>query len=164
MIWQNSYVIKIIKVIPEVSNVLYRYVESKVRCLVHSYSSHSNLLLHLTLLTVWFPDYSHWDVAQVLDYSQYFLDLSRATDPETEAEWTLLYNFTDFYDVKEPSAEELHNIAENFTTRDSQAPATGEAFIKWVRSTMDPSYTIILIYRVSRLHSSAIITFYFWTT
>lgn len=79
-----------------------------------------------------FPDYSHWDVAQVLDYSQYFLDLSRATDPETEAEWTLLYNFTDFYDVKEPSAEELHNIAENFTTRDGQAPATGEAFIKWV--------------------------------
>jgi hypothetical protein len=71
---------------------------------------------------------------QVLDYSQYYLDLTAANqvhaqrrseeaedDEETQVEvegpeWSVLYNLTDYYEIQRGSAQELHNLAETFNT------------------------------------------------
>ncbi|XP_054258733.1 acid sphingomyelinase-like phosphodiesterase 3b [Macrosteles quadrilineatus] len=73
------------------------------------------------------------DTGQVLDYSQYFLDLTEANqlhvqrtssaddEEETEIEgpeWTVLYNLTDYYGLRQSSALQLHELAEAFNTPD----------------------------------------------
>ncbi|XP_069705209.1 cyclic GMP-AMP phosphodiesterase SMPDL3A [Periplaneta americana] len=53
------------------------------------------------------------DTGQVLDYRQYYLDLTLANQRDV-AEWQIEYNLTDYYDLNEVSAQELHNLVESF--------------------------------------------------
>jgi hypothetical protein len=56
----------------------------------------------------------------VLDYRQYYLDLS-AANLRNAAEWLPEYNFTDYYGLNEVSAHELHNLVENFAVQEGAA-------------------------------------------
>ncbi|KAG8227923.1 hypothetical protein J437_LFUL011851 [Ladona fulva] len=60
------------------------------------------------------------NTGQVLDYMQYYLDLSTANHLDS-AEWRLEYNFTSFYGLTNISAASLHELAETF-----QASSTSE--------------------------------------
>ncbi|KAG8275990.1 Acid sphingomyelinase-like phosphodiesterase 3b [Homalodisca vitripennis] len=69
------------------------------------------------------------DTGQVLDYSQFYLDLPAANaaptaaptaDPDenvdaSDVEWVVLYNLTDYYGFRHGSPEEFHELAESFT-------------------------------------------------
>ncbi|PSN35949.1 Acid sphingomyelinase-like phosphodiesterase 3b [Blattella germanica] len=57
------------------------------------------------------------DTGQVLDYQQYYLDLTAANQREI-AEWQTEYNLSDYYGLREVSAQELHRLVENFATPD----------------------------------------------
>lgn len=50
---------------------------------------------------------------QVLDYIQYYLDLSAHSHPD-QAEWTVEYNLTNYYGLWHVSPNELHELAETF--------------------------------------------------
>nr|XP_018902654.1 PREDICTED: acid sphingomyelinase-like phosphodiesterase 3b [Bemisia tabaci] len=70
------------------------------------------------------------DTGQVLDYNQYYLDLSVANKDE-KAEWTSEYNLTSYYEFKqstfEPvSAEQMDQLAESFIV-----PADYDLFYKY---------------------------------
>lgn len=54
----------------------------------------------------------------VLDYSQYYLDLKRA-NREGRAEWKLGYNLTSYYSMREVSARSFHQVAESFTSSEA---------------------------------------------
>lgn len=49
---------------------------------------------------------------QVLDYTQYYLDLAAANRNVGAAEWTPEYNLTQYYGLYEVSATSLHNLAD----------------------------------------------------
>jgi hypothetical protein len=49
----------------------------------------------------------------VLDYRQFYLDLS-AANMRNATEWQSEYNFTEYYGLNEVSANELHNLVESF--------------------------------------------------
>ncbi|KAJ9589135.1 hypothetical protein L9F63_017574, partial [Diploptera punctata] len=53
----------------------------------------------------------------VLDYRQYYLDLSTANQRDV-AEWQTEYNLSDYYGLREVSALELHKLVENFASPD----------------------------------------------
>lgn len=79
---------------------------------------------------------------QVLDYSQYFLDLTeanqlheqRSTEVEEGEEsvegpeWSVLYNLTDYYGLHSGSAQQLHDLAEAFNTPDGL-----QLFVRWTQ-------------------------------
>lgn len=59
---------------------------------------------------------------QVLDYSQYYLDLKKA-NREGRAEWQLGYNLSTYYNyptnfMREVSARSFHHLAEAFISPD----------------------------------------------
>lgn len=51
---------------------------------------------------------------QVLDYSQYYLDLASA-NTNGEADWQLEYNLTYYYGLTEVTSVSLHNLADRFS-------------------------------------------------
>ena len=53
----------------------------------------------------------------MLDYRQYYLDLSTANQREV-AEWQTEYNLSDYYGLREVSPLELHRLVENFASPD----------------------------------------------
>ncbi|XP_054264443.1 acid sphingomyelinase-like phosphodiesterase 3b [Macrosteles quadrilineatus] len=53
------------------------------------------------------------DTGQVLDYTQFYLDLSLANE-RGKAEWRLEYNFTSYYGLTNISAGSLHELAASF--------------------------------------------------
>ncbi|KAJ1530897.1 hypothetical protein ONE63_005737 [Megalurothrips usitatus] len=58
----------------------------------------------------------------VLDFSQYYLDLKRA-NREGRAEWQLGYNLTSYYfPMREVSAQSFHKLAESFTNPEIGLP------------------------------------------
>ncbi|XP_055531013.1 acid sphingomyelinase-like phosphodiesterase 3a [Wyeomyia smithii] len=68
------------------------------------------------------------DTGQVLDYTQYYLDLAQANLQE-EAVWIPEYNLTTYYyGLGEVSSVALHNLADRFTTADDTQ------FIKYYRA------------------------------
>lgn len=54
---------------------------------------------------------------QVLDYSQYYLDLDAANAKGSidQVEWQLEYNLTYFYALTEVTSVSLHNLADRFS-------------------------------------------------
>lgn len=53
---------------------------------------------------------------QVLDYTQYYLDLETANTANAEPVWQSEYNLTTYYyGLGEVSAVALHNLADRFT-------------------------------------------------
>ncbi|KAF6207953.1 hypothetical protein GE061_016402 [Apolygus lucorum] len=56
---------------------------------------------------------------QVLDYTQYYLDLNIANSRD-HAEWQQEYNLTYYYGLKEVTALSLHELASTFNERNSQ--------------------------------------------
>ncbi|KAI5703350.1 hypothetical protein M8J75_010701 [Diaphorina citri] len=54
----------------------------------------------------------------VLDFSQYYLDLSEA-NAKNEAVWQLEYNLTSYYGLNELSPRSLHELAQSFTLSNS---------------------------------------------
>ncbi|KAL1117772.1 hypothetical protein AAG570_004087, partial [Ranatra chinensis] len=59
------------------------------------------------------------DTGQLLDYSQYYLDLT-AANQKGEADWSLEYNFTSYYQLSEVSPKALHDLAQMFTTEEGK--------------------------------------------
>lgn len=49
---------------------------------------------------------------QVLDYTQYYLDLAAANRNTGAAEWMAEYNLTQYYGLHDVSANSLHNLAD----------------------------------------------------
>uniref|UniRef100_A0A336LRH4 CSON015030 protein n=1 Tax=Culicoides sonorensis TaxID=179676 RepID=A0A336LRH4_CULSO len=54
------------------------------------------------------------DTGQVLDYSQYYLDLASA-NLNNEPDWQLEYNLTYYYGLTEVTSVSLHNLADRFS-------------------------------------------------
>ncbi|XP_013170517.1 PREDICTED: acid sphingomyelinase-like phosphodiesterase 3a isoform X1 [Papilio xuthus] len=52
------------------------------------------------------------DTGKVLDYTQYYLDLAAANRAGSGAEWTAEYNLTQYYGLRDVSADSLHNLAD----------------------------------------------------
>lgn len=53
---------------------------------------------------------------QILDYTQYYLDLSNANaNPKSEADWAVEYTFSTYYRINNITALSLHNLAEKLT-------------------------------------------------
>ena len=53
---------------------------------------------------------------QILDYTQYYLDLFTAnTNPRNEAEWVVEYNFSTYYGISNITPSTLHILAEKLT-------------------------------------------------
>ncbi|XP_037906380.1 acid sphingomyelinase-like phosphodiesterase 3b isoform X3 [Hermetia illucens] len=57
------------------------------------------------------------DTGQVLDYTQYYLDLGLAN--AGEANWQPEYNLTHYYGLAEVSSVSLHNLADRFTNTEN---------------------------------------------
>ncbi|RZF35548.1 hypothetical protein LSTR_LSTR014851, partial [Laodelphax striatellus] len=53
------------------------------------------------------------DTGQVLDYTQYYLDLESANSRD-QADWQPEYNLTTYYDLKHLTPQSLHNLAQSF--------------------------------------------------
>ncbi|XP_046667203.1 acid sphingomyelinase-like phosphodiesterase 3b [Homalodisca vitripennis] len=53
------------------------------------------------------------DTAQVLDYTQYYLDLNQANQKE-KADWSQEYNFTSYYGLTNITPSSLHELASSF--------------------------------------------------
>nr|XP_018905001.1 PREDICTED: acid sphingomyelinase-like phosphodiesterase 3b [Bemisia tabaci]XP_018905002.1 PREDICTED: acid sphingomyelinase-like phosphodiesterase 3b [Bemisia tabaci]XP_018905003.1 PREDICTED: acid sphingomyelinase-like phosphodiesterase 3b [Bemisia tabaci]XP_018905004.1 PREDICTED: acid sphingomyelinase-like phosphodiesterase 3b [Bemisia tabaci]XP_018905005.1 PREDICTED: acid sphingomyelinase-like phosphodiesterase 3b [Bemisia tabaci] len=51
------------------------------------------------------------DTGQVLDYTQYYLDLANANE-RGQADWVPEYNLTSYYQLREVSTSSLHSLAE----------------------------------------------------
>lgn len=88
---------------------------------------------------------------QVLDYTQYYLDLSTANHLDN-AEWRLEYNFTTFYGLPNISAASLHELAETFQSKTPpveesttvQAPASGDQTAN-VQASGSPALTLPVV-------------------
>lgn len=65
---------------------------------------------------------------QVLDYTQYYLDIGNA-NRLGEAEWQPEYNLTNYYGLQEISANSLHNLVEKFM---QDRPSANYLFSKYV--------------------------------
>lgn len=59
-------------------------------------------------------------VKQVLDYSQYYLDLAVANTKGEAAEWQLEYNLTYYYSLTEVTSVSLHDLADRFSNSEDQ--------------------------------------------
>ncbi|KAF2879438.1 hypothetical protein ILUMI_26738 [Ignelater luminosus] len=70
------------------------------------------------------------DTGQVLDYTQYYLDLSNA-NTKGEAEWTVEYNFSSYYGITNITPLSLHNLAEKLT---QLSPSDNTAFSRYYRA------------------------------
>lgn len=57
------------------------------------------------------------DTGQVLDFVQYYLDLSTANQKDSP-EWTVEYNLTSYYGLRHVTPLELHELAETFIIPD----------------------------------------------
>lgn len=57
---------------------------------------------------------------QVLDYSQYYLDLAVANSKGEAAEWQLEYNLTYYYGLTEVTSVSLHDLADRFSNAEDQ--------------------------------------------
>ncbi|XP_060801779.1 acid sphingomyelinase-like phosphodiesterase 3a isoform X1 [Amyelois transitella] len=68
---------------------------------------------------------------KVLDYTQYYLDLSAANRNAGVAEWTAEYNLTQYYGLHEVSAFSLHNLADKLRIG---SPHETVAFNKYLRA------------------------------
>jgi len=53
---------------------------------------------------------------QIFDYSQYYLNLSRANERNRD-DWHILYNLTSYYNLRNVSAESLSELAFSFRNR-----------------------------------------------
>ncbi|XP_038222972.1 acid sphingomyelinase-like phosphodiesterase 3a [Zerene cesonia] len=60
------------------------------------------------------------DTGKVLDFTQFYLDLASANRADSGAEWVAEYNFTQYYGLRDVSAESLHNLAEKFRSNSIQ--------------------------------------------
>lgn len=67
-------------------------------------------------------------VLQVLDYTQYYLDLT-ASNRAAIPEWQPEYNLTQYYSLHDVSAYSLHNLAEKLRFG---IPLEAAMFHKWV--------------------------------
>ncbi|KAK9506966.1 hypothetical protein O3M35_008805 [Rhynocoris fuscipes] len=56
---------------------------------------------------------------QVLDYTQYYLDLNNANQRDS-ADWQQEYDLTSYYGLTEVTAKSLHELANTFTEHNSQ--------------------------------------------
>jgi hypothetical protein len=55
--------------------------------------------------------------SQVLDYTQYYLDLSHAnSNTKSDAEWVVEYNFSSYYGISEITPNSLHQLADKLTS------------------------------------------------
>ncbi|KAK0157439.1 hypothetical protein PV328_011183 [Microctonus aethiopoides] len=57
---------------------------------------------------------------QILDYTQYYLDLSKA-NAIGRANWVIEYSLLDYYELKDISARSLHDLADRFTQTNDNA-------------------------------------------
>nr|XP_022908691.1 acid sphingomyelinase-like phosphodiesterase 3b [Onthophagus taurus] len=58
------------------------------------------------------------DTGQILDYTQYYLDLSQANeDQKIEPEWLIEYNFSSYYGISNITPLSLHTLAERLTSQ-----------------------------------------------
>ncbi|KAJ3641479.1 hypothetical protein Zmor_027986 [Zophobas morio] len=56
------------------------------------------------------------DTGQVLDYTQYYLDLSQANSKSKgEANWSIEYTFSSYYGISEITPNTLHQLADKLT-------------------------------------------------
>lgn len=59
-------------------------------------------------------------VAQILDYTQYYLNLPEANSIG-KANWMAEYSLLDYYELQEISAIALHDLADRFTQSNDYA-------------------------------------------
>jgi len=64
--------------------------------------------------------------AQILDYTQYYLNLPEA-NLNGKANWASEYSLLDYYNLDEISAISLHDLADRFTQ------SSDYAFVRYVR-------------------------------
>lgn len=57
---------------------------------------------------------------QILDYTQYYLDLPKA-NAVGRANWDIEYSLLDYYDLKDINAKSLHALADRFTQTNDNA-------------------------------------------
>lgn len=70
--------------------------------------------------------------AQILDYTQYYLNLPEANSIG-KANWIVEYSLLDYYELQEISAITLHDLADRFTQSNDYA------FVRYVCDEMDRS-------------------------
>lgn len=63
--------------------------------------------------------------AQILDYTQYYLNLPEANS-NGKANWMIEYSLLEYYDLQEISAITLHDLADRFTQ------SNDNAFVRYV--------------------------------
>lgn len=59
-------------------------------------------------------------VAQILDYTQYYLNLPEANS-NGKANWMVEYSLLEYYELQEISAITLHDLADRFTQSNDYA-------------------------------------------
>ncbi|CAK1546239.1 unnamed protein product [Leptosia nina] len=70
------------------------------------------------------------DTGKVLDYTQIYLDLATANRADTGAEWIAEYNLTQYYGLRDVSAESLHNLAEKLRITSQQESSYFNKYIR----------------------------------
>ncbi|KAF4518305.1 hypothetical protein B566_EDAN005874 [Ephemera danica] len=85
------------------------------------------------------------DTGQVLDYTQFYLDLNHANQHD-KAEWQPEYNLTSHYGLSDVSPRSLHRLAESFRSLDDT-----ELFERYVRAN-----TVSLTPGTSSSHGSSL--------
>lgn len=68
-------------------------------------------------------------VAQILDYTQYYLNLPEANSIG-KANWMIEYSLLDYYELEEISAITLHDLADRFTQSNDYA------FVRYVQHAL----------------------------
>ncbi|XP_072940071.1 cyclic GMP-AMP phosphodiesterase SMPDL3A-like [Epargyreus clarus] len=71
------------------------------------------------------------DTGKVLDYTQFYLDLAAANRATGGAEWIAEYNLTQYYALRDVSAESLHNLADKLRIG---TPQETTMFNKYIRA------------------------------
>ncbi|XP_050667503.1 acid sphingomyelinase-like phosphodiesterase 3a isoform X2 [Leptidea sinapis] len=71
------------------------------------------------------------DTGKVLDYTQFYLDLAAANRADKASEWVTEYNLTQYYGLRDVSAESLHNLAEKLRFN---SPQETTFFAKYLRA------------------------------
>ncbi|XP_045494366.1 acid sphingomyelinase-like phosphodiesterase 3a [Colias croceus] len=71
------------------------------------------------------------DSGKVLDYTQFYLDLVAANRADSGAEWVAEYNLTQYYGLRDVSAESLHGLAEKLRTN---TPHDATFFSRYLRA------------------------------
>lgn len=82
------------------------------------------------------------DTGQVIDYTQYYLDLSNA-NRKGEAEWVVEYNFSSYYGITNITPLSLHNLAEKLT---QYSPSGNPTFTRYYRANS------VRIHNESQIH------------